>query len=53
MFDLHKWHSKVSDLEENDEPNPTVQGHAKDQLGVKPGETKLLGLLWDKVEDTI
>jgi hypothetical protein len=52
-FDLHKWHSNVSELEENDEQTPTIQSYAKDQLGVKPGETKMLGLPWDKVEDTI
>ena len=26
-FDLHKWHSKVSELEENDERTPTVQSY--------------------------
>lgn len=29
------------------------QSYAKDQLGVKQGETKLLGVPWDKGEDTI
>ena len=41
----------VPDLEENDKPNPTIQSYTKDQLGVKPGETKLLGLPWDKVKE--
>ena len=52
-FDLHKWHSNVPDLEENEEPRPSVQSYAKDQLGVKPGETKMLGLPWNKVKDTL
>ena len=27
--------------------------YAKEQLGVKPGETSLLGVPWDKEKDTI
>ena len=52
-FQLHKWHSNVSDLEETVEPASTTQSYAKDQLGVKPDETKLLGLPWNKVDDVI
>ena len=52
-FDLHKWHSNVPDLEvssEDDEPT-----FAKQSLGNAPsdGKTKLLGLPWDKVQDTL
>ncbi len=33
--------------------NELEQSYAKEQLGVQKGETKLLGLPWDKREDTI
>ena len=63
-FVLHKWHSNAPSLEqptpheETMEERPTThqnenQSYAKDQLGVKQGETKLLGIPWDKREDTI
>ena len=29
------------------------QSYAKEQLRVKPGETKMLGLPWNKIKDTI
>ncbi len=29
------------------------QSYAKQQLGVKPNESKMLGLKWDKVQDTL
>lgn len=63
-FELHKWHSNVPALEQPSPHEETIkelrtthqsenQSYAKDQLGVKQGETKLLGVLWDKREDTI
>ena len=63
-FDLHKWHFNAPSLEqptpheETIEERPTShqnenQSYAKNQLGVKQGETKLLGVPWDKREDTI
>ena len=63
-FDLHKWHFNAPSLEqptphkETIEERPTFhqnenQSYAKNQLGVKQGETKLLGVPWDKREDTI
>ena len=63
-FELHKWHSNVPSLEqptpheETMNEGPTThqnenQSYAKDQLGVKQGETKLLGVPWDKRVDTI
>jgi len=59
-FNLHKWHSNVSDLERK-EPNShqttTNDGEettfAKQQLGTNQSETKLLGLPWDKSQDTL
>ena len=63
-FELHKWHSNVPSLEqptlykETVEERPIThqnenQSYAKDQLGVKQGETKPLGVPWDKRKDTI
>ncbi|XP_022802398.1 uncharacterized protein LOC111339932 [Stylophora pistillata] len=52
-FTLHKWHSNVPELEgdcTDDEPS-----FAKQQLGASSarGECKLLGLKWDKGDDTL
>lgn len=52
-FELYKWHSNVPDLETtsgDDEPT-----FAKQQLENKlnRGKSKLLGLQWDKVPDTL
>jgi hypothetical protein len=55
-FELHKWHSNELVLEAKSEPDECddeKQSYAKDQLGVKAGETKLLGLPWNKNNDTI
>ena len=63
-FELHKWHSNVPSLEQRTPHEETIkerptthpnenQSYAKDQLGVKQGETKLLGVPWDKREDAI
>ena len=51
-FELHKWHSNetqlVGDAINDDEPT-----FAKESLGTKPSETKLLGKGWDKVSDNL
>jgi hypothetical protein len=60
-FDLHKWHSnnpaleaETKPLEAETEPLEAIEtSYAKEQLGVKPGETSLLGVPWDKKKDTI
>ena len=54
-FKLHKWASNVRALEDNsDEPEVTEdQTAAKQQLGVNPQESQILGLPWDKVNDTL
>ena len=41
-FVLHKWHSN----------NPRLEANAKQQLGSKSSETKVLGIHWNKVRDT-
>ena len=50
-FWLHKWHSNVEVLEDSDPAD--AQTYAKTQLGVKPNETKTLGVLWNKRTDEI
>lgn len=53
QFELHKWHSNEPELEASGEPEDGKQSYAKEQLGVRPGETKMLGLPWNKTKDTI
>ena len=66
-FTMHKWNSNEHQLEsenvvpvhepqldgENGVPVDEQQSYAKQQLGVKEGESKILGLPWNKREDTI
>ena len=51
-FKLHKWHSNQQALETNDSVNENELNFAKQQLGTKPEETEILGLLWDKRKDS-
>ena len=49
-----KWHSNLETLEEETVTTPTPeQSYAKQQLRVNEGETKLLGVPWDKRNDTL
>ena len=56
-FVLHKWHSNKAELEDisvqnSDESSTTT--YAKQQLGgAKSNCTKILGLVWDKKEDSL
>ena len=54
-FELHKWHSNVPALESEEPTTEEIeQSYAKEQLGgVREGETKLLGMPWNKESDTI
>ena len=54
-FELHKWHSNVPALESEVPITEEIeQSYAKEQLGgVREGETKLLGMPWNKESDTI
>jgi hypothetical protein len=52
IFEKHKWYSNESVLEAKSEVDDEKQGYAKDQLGVKAGETKLLGLPWTRQDKT-
>jgi hypothetical protein len=54
-FDLHKWHSNAPELEgrcTESENNDEIT-YAKEQLGSSDDECKLLGLAWNKREDTL
>lgn len=53
-FELHKWHSNQPELEKEVGLNESAeQSYAKQQLGADCGDTKLLGLFWDKISDII
>ena len=53
-FQLHKWHSNVTELELAEVPESEDSlSYAKQQLGVRTGECGLLGLKWDKENDTL
>ncbi|CAB4019111.1 Hypothetical predicted protein, partial [Paramuricea clavata] len=52
-FMLHKWHSNERELEttQSQDGNPT---YAKQQLGTpEGGDSSLLGLVWNKEQDTV
>ena len=51
-FTLHKWHSNVKELEEGIVKEDETS-FAKESLGTKQSEVKLLGVEWNKDEDTI
>ncbi|XP_066029903.1 uncharacterized protein [Pocillopora verrucosa] len=53
-FKLHKWHSNDRELEvETATVDEESQSYAKQQLGTRKGESKLLGVPWDKEKDEI
>ena len=52
-FELHKWHSNAGELETEREEMDVDQSYAKEQLGVRANETKMLGLAWNKSEDSL
>ena len=58
-FNLHKWHSNLSELEEcqrtedNAVSSQASMTYAKLEVGTSPQETKLLGVLWNKTEDKL
>ena len=49
---LHKWHSNEPNLETNDLSSEKELNFAKEHLGTKANETKMLRLNWDKQRDT-
>lgn len=52
-FQLHKWHSNEAEQEAKVVLSDEGKTYAKEQLDVKPNEAKLLGLPWNKEEDTL
>ena len=54
-FKLHKWHSNISELEmEKDVPDGQEGlSFAKQRLRTRSTETKMLGLPWNKTNDTL
>ena len=53
-FKLHKWHSNVPELETvGNVLDEQQESYAKEQLGVKAGETKMLGMVWNQTDDTL
>ena len=51
-FKIHKWHSNEPNLETNDLNSEKELNFAKEHLGTKANETKILGFNWDKQRDT-
>ena len=54
-FDLHKWHSNIKELEDDNisEVEENDSTFAKQQLAVKTDTTSILGLGWDKSADEL
>ena len=55
-FTIHKWHSNVPELEADSKPANEQEEltYAKQQLGAgEPSAGKLLGLQWERKEDTL
>ena len=51
-FKLHKWHSNEPNLQNNNLSSQKELNFAKEHLGRKASETKILALKWDKQRDT-
>ena len=53
-FVLHKWHSNEPQLEDRPQSTPhEEQSYAKQQLQAQSSKSKLLGVKWNKEDDTI
>ncbi|XP_068704539.1 uncharacterized protein [Montipora foliosa] len=53
-FELHKWHSNEPQLEDRPASTPyEEQSYAKQQLQAQSSGSKLLGVKWNKEDDTI
>ena len=50
---MHKWNSNVPQLESDNHLTEGSQSNAKEQLWVKTSKKNLLGLPFDKVEETL
>ncbi len=52
-FELHKWHSNEPSLEQASDLVDDSQTYAKEQFGHTKNQVKILGLSWDKKNDTL
>ena len=53
-FELHKWHSNEPQLEDRPLSTPyEEQSYVKQQLQTQSSGSKLLGVKWNKEDDTI
>ena len=52
-MELHKWNSNASELEVTEGERDSELSFAKQQIGAPPGVSALLGLMWNKQNDTI
>ena len=52
-IELHKWHSNQPSLEDSHKKFECESTYAKEQLGDKEVESKILGLSWDKENDNL
>ena len=53
-FELHRWHSSEPQLEDRPHSTPyEEQSYAKQQLQAQSSRSKLLGVKWNKEDDTI
>ena len=53
-FELHKWHSNVKELESDENHDANEEDtYAKQQIGLNTEKSAILGVPWDKNEDTI
>ena len=52
-FKIHKWHSNVPAFEGKELVNETDQTFAKQTLGMKLNEIRMLGLSWKKDKDML
>ena len=53
-FVLHKWHSNIPELEDCCFKDEDVeQTYAKQKMNVKKSDSAVLGVTWDKTEDSI
>ena len=52
-IELHKWHSNAKELEETQKERSSELSYAKQELGTRATDCKILGIPWDKSKDTL
>ena len=51
-IELRKWHKNAKELEETQEEYSSELSYAKQKLGTRATDCKILGIFWDKSKDT-